>query len=255
VADLKRRNNESFFIKSSREADMIKNLLTKFEGYFPKPALINIWRQIITASNMVEQPLQIAIHNPSNISDYIYITKEYYNNSVPLKVFSSTAGIISEIEKKEAQIGIFALPKEGESGDDIGDNWWVSLANNKLGLKVFAKLPLVEFTDKTNDHNKIQLVAVAIKTAEKSLEDNSLLYLEASKETTKSQILNCLKEQNLEGKILKSTKLRQVDGIVFHLVELSGFYEEEDAAIKNLGKTKIKPYAKILGHYPKPIVI
>ena len=260
VGDLKQSNNEKFFIRSSREADMIKDLIKKSNSSFSKSSIVNIWRKIITTANMAEQNLKIAIHNPKNIADYGYLVREYYNDSVPMFMHDSVTGVIAEIEKNEAQIGIFDLSEqfstieqeEGYKKSDINENWWISLANNKSGLKIFAKIPFVKYA---NSKDQIGLVAVAIKEAEKSSEDNTLLCLELDSEVSKSRVLSALKEQNLEAKILKSVKLQQVDRITFYLVELSGFYLEGDEAIKNLSKASIKPYVKVLGSYALPVMV
>jgi chorismate mutase len=257
VGELKKNNQEKFFIRSNREADMIKDLVKKSGNILPKTTIISIWRKIITTANIHEQPLAIAIHNPKNIPDYDYLVKEYYNELVPLQNFDSATNVVAEIEKGEAQIGIFALPHEigEEKKEDPKENWWISLANNRLGLKVFAKIPFYEIVDQKKDLDKIELVAVAAKEPEKSSDDRSLIYLEVAKEISKTQILSVLKELSLVGRILKSVKLAQVEGIMFHLIELDGFYLESDLAIKNFSKSKAKPYIKILGHYAVPINI
>lgn len=255
VGDLKKTNNEKFFIRSSREADMIKDLIKRSQSNFPKSAIVSIWRKIIAAANMHEQALNIALHNPKNISDYSYLLREYYYDAVPITCHDSTTNIVSEIEKGEAQIGVFALPnsKEDHEKSDIGENWWIGLANNKSGIKIFAKIPFIEIVEKNSD--KPTLVAVAIKPAEKSQEDNSLLYVEVKKEISCSKILAELAAQDLKAKILKSVKLPQIDDVLFYLIELEGFYVEEDEAIKNFSKSKIRPYVKVLGSYSLPIKI
>ncbi len=258
VSELKKGNHEKFFIKSSREADMVKALAKKVTANFPKLAIVNIWRKIITVANMTEQPIRIAIHNPKNIPDYAYLVKDYYSEAVPLYISDSATSVISELEKNEAQIGIFALPEnvyEEPNKQAAQENWWIALANNRLGLKVFAKIPFVEFLDEDKNRDQIKLVAVAAKEPEKSSDDNSLLYVEANKEIPKSQILAVLKEFNLQGKILKVVSLHQLDGLMFYLIEVAGFYLESDEAIKNFSSSKIKPYVKILGHYATSIMV
>lgn len=255
VGEFKKNNQEKFFIKANREADMIKALVKNSDGTFPKAAIISIWRKIITAANMKEQPLQIAVHNPKNISDYGYLVREYYNNDVPISMFDSATNIVAAMEKGEAQIAVFALPRELDENrkEDFHENWWISLANNRAGLKVFAKIPFVEFSAKEKDYDAIHLVAVANKPAEKSSSDNSLLYAELHSEFSKSQLITALKEQGVNARILKNTKLPQVDGMVFYLIEAEGFFDENDEAIKNLKKAEIKPYVKVLGHFATPI--
>ena len=258
VGDLKKSYNEKFYIRSNREADMIKNLVNLAENKFPKSAIINIWRKIITTANMNEQELRIAIHNPKNISDYTYLIREYYNNDVPIINYDSANSVVSDLENKNAQIGIFALPSSNDESDkkeDTKENWWISLANNRIGLKIFAKIPFVEFEQKDKNVNSIQLVATAIKEPEKSNSDNTIITIETSKEITKSAILSALKEVELDGKILKSAQIIQFDGIKFHLIELKGFYLENDEIFKKFSQTKIKPYVKVLGHFAQTILI
>ena len=258
VGDLKKSYNEKFYIRSNREADMIKNLVNLSENKFPKSAIINIWRKIITTANMNEQALRIAIHNPRNITDYTYLVREYYNNDVPIINYDSANSVVAELENQQAQIGIFALPDSIDDFDkkeDTKENWWISLANNRIGLKIFAKIPFVEFAQKDKNFNSIQLVAVAIKEAEKSSCDKSLITVETGREVNKSAILTALKEVGLEGKILKSTQVLQFDGIKFHLIELEGFHLENDDVFKKLSQSKIKPYVKVLGHFAQTILI
>ncbi len=253
VGDLKKSNCEKFFLKSSREADMIKELVKKSGNDFPKSIIVNIWRKIIAVANMQEQKLHIAIHNPKNISDYSHLVREYYGDIVPFLNHDSATNIVSEIEKGQAQIGVFALPKI--ENEENSENWWINLANNRAGLKVFAKIPFIEYAGSEKNRNQTQLVAVAIKEAEKSSSDNSLFYVELNKEFSKSQLIAVFKEQNINVKILRTAKLAQVEAVLFYLLEVEGFFTENDAVIKVIGKSKIKPYIKVLGNYATPIVV
>jgi chorismate mutase len=276
VGELKKNSQEKFFIRSNREADMLKKLVKKSGDILPKSTIISIWRKIITAANMHEQPLRLAIHNPKNLPDYGYLLREYYDHSVPQQIFQSAAATIASLEKNEAQIGIFALPQS-----DDEENWWIDLAKSHPGLKVFAKIPFFEFpfvrqangigfparqgatrvafpcSEGTEDFefsgekNQIQLLAVAAKNAEKSSEDCSLLSLEISQKIPASEILQALAREGLEARILKSVD-KEVN---FVLVELKGFYLDWDVAIQNFCESKIGVRARILGHFATPIKI
>lgn len=250
VSALKTNGKEKFFIKSAREADMIKALI-KPDLTFPKATIVHIWRKIITAANMHEQPLHIAIHNPKNLPDYAYLVKEYYSDIVPISNFDSATNLVSAIEKGEAQIGVFALPRN--ESDNVSENWWIALANNRMGLKVFAKIPLLEKISNEKNSDQIQLVAAAIKEPEESSSDNSLLYVEISNEISKSQLLATLKEHQINAQILKSVKLPQVDSMIFYLLDVDGFIAENNPVLQQLKATKIKPYIKVLGYYATPI--
>jgi chorismate mutase len=251
VASLKKNHQEKFFIRSARESDMIKNL-TKRVKIFPKSIIVDIWRKIITAANMCEQPLSIGIHNPKNISDYVYLTKEYYSDIVPILNFDSATNLVAAIEKNEVQIGIFSLPKENDEiqhKEDFGENWWISLANNNIGLKVFTRIPFIE----NKKYDAINLVALAVKEPEKSMADSSLLYVELKSEFSKQQLVALLKVAGISVKVLKFVKLPQVEGMAFCLLEAEGFFLENDEVFKSLKKSELKPYIKVLGHYATAI--
>ncbi len=253
VRKIKHENNERFFIKSAREADMIKNLIAKADPILPKSLIVNMWRKIITSSNMLEQPLCIAIHNPNKLTDYSYLTREYYSDFVPIIIHDSVNNVVLEIEKNNAQISIFGLPcADVENNiDDIGEDWWINLANNKAGLKVFAKIPFIQHSDQDKQSGKaLELVAMAIKKPEKSQEDRTLFCIEIENSFSRSQLLTAMNESKIAGRILKSTKLKQIDDIVFYLVEAQGFFDENSEEIKKFNKSKIRPFAKILGVYP-----
>lgn len=258
VAEYKTNKAESFFIKAAREADMIKSLAKRAPHHFPAATIVGIWRKIIAVSNMREQKISIAIHNPKNISDLTYLVREYYSENVPLHNFDSTASVVSELENGKAQIAVFTLPQSENSDEqslDNSENWWIRLANNKLGLRIFALIPFVEFVSDEKKIDQFKLVAVAAKEPEKSSEDSTLLYLETDKMISKSTILAALKLGGLSGKILKSVKLPQVEGVMFHLAELEGFYLENDDAIVGLKKSAAKAYVKVLGHYAKAVKV
>lgn len=258
VSQLKKNNNESFFIKSSREADMIKKLVNKVNNKFLKLNIVNIWRKIITMSNMEEQGLKIGIHNPRNIADYEYIVKEYFSQIVPVIHFDSATNLIAELERGLINIGIFLLPTQDvedfDKKDTPQENWWINIANNRIGLKIYTKIPFFEFLNDKNKNN-FQLVATAIKEAEQSEKDFTILSVETSSDFSKSQLVSLLKDSGFNFKILKTVKSQHFQGVPFYLIELEGFYLADNSKLKELSLHKSKPFVKVLGHYPAPIII
>lgn len=235
VGELKRDNKENFFIRSAREADMIRDLVAKSDGSFSKIMIVEIWRKIISAANIFEQGLKIVLHNPKNIADYNCLVNSYYSDAIPVETLTSASDIIAKIENSEVQIGIFAL---GEN-----ENWWIDLAKSNKGIKIYAKIPFVKIF---NQNNKHELVALAIKDSERSQADNSLIYVELGSETSEGELISALKNSGIVGKILNSVK-RQ------YLLEFEGFLDENDDRIQSLLNSNLKPNLKILGHYPVPM--
>ena len=252
VGEHKKSQQENFLIRSNREADMIKNLLKISDHSIPKSAIVNIWRKIITSSNILEQEIKIALYNPDQLPDYYYLVREYYGDFVPIINHNSVTNIISEIEKEIVQIGIFPLPKNGDNKNYDHQNWWINFPKNS-NIRVFAKIPFIEYQN--NDLAQVNnLVAVAAKTAEKSSSDKSLLLIETDRKIDRNQIQIIIEKTGLDGVILNISNSAQIPGINFYLLEIDGFFEEQSAEILALSQNKIRPYIKIIGHYPTPII-
>jgi chorismate mutase len=252
VGELKKEYRDKFFIKSAREADMIKNLISKNNADFPKSLIVNIWRKIITTANINEQSIKLLVHNPSNILEYEYLIKEYYSSEVPILNRKNVSDIIFELENNLANIAIFPLPKlnsEIKEKEDVDQNWWISIANSNKGLKVFTKIPFI-YDIKDGNH---QLVALAIKDAEESSEDLSLVCIKTDNNITKSQIILAFEEENISANILKFVKVKNFENINFSLVELDGFYLKDNLKFKRFLNHNIRPSAQIIGHYPRQI--
>lgn len=225
VADFKKNVGEKFFIKSAREADMLKDLYSQFPQ-FPKSAITKIWRAIITSANLYEQPISALIYNPKNLADYKYLLREYYLDILPIFEFKNFAEIIENLEKKPAQIAAFPAAK-----NEL-ENWWIDFAQNKIGLKIFAKI-------ENNFGHEIFLSA--IKEQEKSSADNSLLVVEVE-EKNHLNVLALFENNKIPAKILASK-----DEI--YLLEIDGFYTESDAIFKNFEHTF--EIFTVIGNYPK----
>ena len=243
VGELKTSNGEKFFVRSAREADMIKDLVKKNNGKFPDKDIINIWRKIIAAANTFEQPLNIALCDPKNIPDFKYLVRNYYNDEVKLISCTSATSVIADLEQEKAQIAIFALPSEEFQGEGSKE-WWISLANNQFGLKAYAQIPFA------TEDSSVRLVACAIKEPEQSRADNSLVYIEVKKGLSKDRILKALQENNIKSKILRVAKLDQVDDALFYLAEFEGFYDEKNQDLNGFITSDLKPHVKIVGHIP-----
>jgi chorismate mutase len=238
VAEFKRKNNYKFFIRSAREADMIKDLQKKCDFSFPKSAIFDIWRKIISSSNFFEQKLKITIHNPKNIPDYFYLVRQYYGDFFPINSKKSAKNIISEINKNQIQIGVFALKQETNN-----QSWWEIISNSKSEVKIFALIAKANSKEKTT-HAQNDLFLVASKEAEKSKQDNSLLTLKISKDISQNKILSILKKARLSAKILDSKDL-------IYLIEIKGFYTNSSQEILALkGNFDPKAKIKIIGNYP-----
>ena len=253
VAEYKKNQNEVFYIKSSREADMLKKLIADNNSSFSSASIVAIWRKIITNANMHEQTIKLVVHNPKNNPEIEYILRDYYNNEIEIHHFDSINNVISELQKDQSKIGIFSLPEKNNTNSE---DWWINLSNNQTNLKVFASLPFIKF--KINNAGlkfNHQLVAVAQKQPEQSNQDITLLVFEINKDYSLSKIQNLFEKNQLQANILKVNQSSYFAGMQLILIELQGFFLENDQILQNIKNDPLKPYITIIGHYPTTIDI
>ena len=241
VKILKEENNDKFFVKSAREADMIRELIKKSDNKIPDELILNIWRKIISFSNYFEQKINIALHNPEKNPNFERILRSYYNDSMPIVELDNSATIFKDLEAGKFQIAYFALPKEN---NDQYNKWWINLANNQSGIRVFVKIPLFK------NGFEYELVGIAIKDDEKSNQDRSLLVIEQSKDFTTSTLQESISSVFKNHKIVKSCEFEHNKNDRFFLVEINEFIDNNSEKIDLLQKTKSKPFVRMIGVYP-----
>ncbi len=132
VGKYKGDNGGNNFIRSGREARMLRELMKKGAGHFPIVAIRALWRAIISASLSIENGLKVAI--PANAGFELQKTAvEYFGSFTEYKQCGNDEEILGAIDKHT--IGVLTL--------DCG--WWLKLGESPK-LKIFAKLADGVFT-------------------------------------------------------------------------------------------------------------
>ena len=116
------------FIRSGREAKMIRELVARGAGAFPKPAIYAMWRGIISASLGLENGLKVALAKNAGFELH-RIAVEYFGSFTKYHEYDSEIETLEKLDKHT--VGVLTL----DSG------WWLSLAEEKhKSLKIFARL-------------------------------------------------------------------------------------------------------------------
>ena len=227
VGEYKKKNQDKFFIRSAREADMIKDIVKKSKDTnLPSSAIISIWRKIITSANIFEQDLKIGIWNPNSDSSLPYMIKDYYLSDINLKNFSSISKLLSSCE-----VNIIALPHSKK--EEI--KWWKEISKQSNDLKVYAKLPFLSNSDQ-------EIFIAAAKNMEQSKEDKSLLVVDfLAKEQSdiagivtklsygKATILDSLKSGDLASALI------EVPSFIDDEAEINSKLKADNVGVKIVG--------------------
>ncbi|MBL6664485.1 MAG: chorismate mutase [Rickettsiales bacterium] len=147
---------DKFFIRSAREADMMKDLIEKLDGVINKKAVFNIWRSLIVSANICEQSLEVIYYNPQGDKENATILQNYYANLVSISEMRDISQLDTiDIRGDSEKSKILAV---GESEAAVLERIM------KGGMKIFAKVGA--------------LYLIANKPIEKSEEDRLVYFID-----------------------------------------------------------------------------
>lgn len=125
VGRVKHENGvEGSFIRSGREAKMMRKILARGAGEFPKDAIFSIWRSIISASLKMEGGMKVAMPRSKSFNMHNLIS-EYFGGFSDYIICDSITGALDQVQGNT--VGVFTAH----------DNWWTL---NLKDIRVFAKL-------------------------------------------------------------------------------------------------------------------
>lgn len=233
VAILKRSKGDDIFIRSNREADMMRHIIAKLEDKYPKTHIFSIWRKIIAAANLHEQEVKIGLYNPKQVADYKYLIQQYYSEDFEVESFTNAQELLNKLTAKGLQIAILPPPT-------AQDFWCESLIGSDV--KIFAKIPFIQ-----NNASDLELFCLAIKDVEPSDNDRTLIYLESNDDLSEEKVESALQSYNFMAQCLNARNYadKKQNSLLF---DISG-YLHNDSEIVNALQKELNTSINILGHY------
>jgi chorismate mutase len=115
-------------LRPGREAAILRRLLARHEGPFPRGALVRIWREVLNGNTAIQNPLSAAAWLDAA---GIEVLRAHLGLAAPVLRCSDAEGALAA--QATGQAGLVALPPAGR--------WWRSL--DPARLAVSARLPLL----------------------------------------------------------------------------------------------------------------
>jgi chorismate mutase len=138
------------FITPGREASMMKEIISKAQKIgLPSGAIFGIWRNIISASTSLENPLILNILTKTNNSEYLTDITEYFGKYTKTNFYQSTEENLEHTSNINNSIAI--LPYQS--------NWWELLYKDFAKLKIFGILPFLQQQKNQQQQEKSVLIA------------------------------------------------------------------------------------------------
>jgi chorismate mutase len=200
------KNDNSPKLKPGREAQILRGIVNRHQGPFPKLELIRVWREILSASLKAQGPFSIAVYKPEdNKNNYGYITsaRQHFGAYTSMIGHPSQRRVVEAVLEDECTIGILPMPQRNEDNP-----WWQYLAfqGKNIGNKpaqIIAKLPFVKTPiDNGNPTDQaLECLVVARSDPDKSGLDGTYIALDLKENISNTRIDSLLIENNIDGSV------------------------------------------------------
>jgi len=131
---------EGIKLRPGREAEVLRRLIARHTGPFPKGALVRIWREVMSAYLKLQGHLAMAIYMPEPGAANWDLARDQYGSQTPMTAHASVRGVISSVQTGEAAIGVLPVPMITDS-----DPWWRHIYSQAENTPhILSRLPVAQ---------------------------------------------------------------------------------------------------------------
>src|SRR3546814_11600564 len=98
------------FMRPGREARVLRRLVARHKGPFPKPVVTRIWREIISGFTRLQGPFSAAAYAPQEGPDLAVLTRDHFGSLTPVTRFESALGVLRAVPSATPHLRPRPLP-------------------------------------------------------------------------------------------------------------------------------------------------
>lgn len=233
-------------LRPGREAQILRRLLGRHRGRFPRLILARIWREILSGTVGMQGDFTIAVQVSAQTPGFWDLARDHYGSHTPILTFGASGEVVGAVNDGRATVGILPLPEEGPR-----DFWWRYLSvSDRVRPRVIARLPFAGAGNARG--NGSQALVIGLADPEPSGDDCGLLALETNAQVSRGRIVAAL---TAAGFTLTPIAVVPGDGWDVHLFEADDLLSVEDprlsTALAALGEAVLR--VSLLGFYARPL--
>ncbi len=212
-------------LRPGREAQILRRLLARHRGAFPKSILVRLWRELLAGSLAIQADLRVAVYAPEKSMGLWDLARDHYGSQTAMSGLRSTGEVLRALADGRSTLGV--LPVPGQS--DNVDPWWRFLAAGEAPvLRIIARLPFGAAGNARSGDNDAFVVG-AIEP-EESGADRSLYVIETGDDLSRARMLGALGSVSPRVNVLAATDAK--DGAATQFVEFDGWIAGDDVRLK-----------------------
>lgn len=241
-------------LRPGREAEILRRLLARHRGQFPRMALVRIWREMIGALLAIQAPFAVAVQSTGTGpgTDFIELARNHFGVVVPLQVCRTAGQVVRAVADGEASAGLVPMPAGIELADEP-EPWWASLAvGSGEAPRVVARLPFVMPPQSTGAAEPTQALVIACRDHDETGDDRTLAVLETGPDVSRDRLRAAMSAGGLESAGLLAICRR--GDVWLHLIEIHGHVAVGDPRLARLAALReTVAHVSVIGGYATPL--
>ncbi|MGE5515271.1 MAG: chorismate mutase [Bacteroidota bacterium] len=231
-------------LRPGREAAVLRRLVARHQGPFPKSALVRIWREIMGALVGLQQPFTIAVYQPVRGAGYIELARNHFGVVWPQIVHLTPGHVVRMVADGQASVGLVPIPGAADA-----EPWWLALTSDAGNLpRVVARLPVLSPEAAIGRTDPLEAFVVACRDPEETGDDRTLVAVETAPDISRDRLRAVFTAANLDLAAMVAT--HRSDGVWRHLVELSGHVTGADPRLVEMVQSKDPvTHVRVIGGY------
>ena len=212
--------------RPAREAQILRRLMTRHTGLFPRATIIQLWREIVSAMVRLQGEFAVAVYAQDGERLCRDMARDHFGGETPLSLHSSTRAVLNAVQEGTATVGVLPIPEDSEEAP-----WWPTLAGIARGgnVSVCARLPFAPIAPGNGD----LALCVASIAPDESGDDRSLFVLRTSPEVSRARLNDAIAAAGVKPVRLIGRGV-PMDGTSVFMAELEGFAGPDDSRIARL---------------------
>lgn len=239
---------EAVPLRPAREAAVLRRLVARHRGAFPKAAVVRIWREIMGALVGLQAPFTVAVcdEGPTGATSIAELAREHFGSVAGTVAFRTPGQAVRALTDGQAAVAVVPLPADQEA-----EPWWLSLTFDTGAVpRVVARLPVAGIDSPKGAPAAAQGLVLACRGHDETGDDRTLLVVETTPDLSRDRLRAVLGAAGIEVTDLLAVH-RGVHRL--HLAEVHGYLESSDPRLAALVAARDPvERASVIGGYATP---
>lgn len=179
-------------LRPAREAEILRRLVRRHSGPYPKRVLVRLWREMMSGFTAMQGPYSLAVLGEEGEQCHMgALAQAHFGSQTPLKIMASARRVIDAVRSGTASIGVLPLPRRDDEAP-----WWPHLSSTDPSApRIVGRLP---FAPENDGGVGIEALAIGVMPQEETGDDRCLFVVEAEDDIRLTGFERVLKSVGLD---------------------------------------------------------